>query len=84
MRDLLLGIDIGTSSCKVAAFTPEGKVAAAKSAEYEVFRPKPGWAEQNPEDWMEGICDSIRRIFSETDVKAEEIRGIGVDGQSWS
>ncbi|MCR5487548.1 MAG: xylulokinase [Lachnospiraceae bacterium] len=84
MRDLLLGIDIGTSSCKVAVFTPEGEVAASRSAEYEVYRPKPGWAEQDPEDWVRGIYGCIRRIFEETDVKAEEIRGIGVDGQSWS
>lgn len=84
MRDLLLGIDIGTSSCKVAVFDPEGKVAAAKSAEYEVYRPHPGWAEQDPEDWVKGVYDCIRGILSETEVKAEEIKGIGVDGQGWS
>ncbi len=84
MRDLLLGIDIGTSSCKVAVFEPDGTVVTAKNAEYEVFRPHPGWAEQDPEDWVRGVYDCIRRIFAETDVKAEEIRSIGVDGQSWS
>lgn len=84
MRDLLLGIDIGTSSCKVAVFAPDGTVATAKNAEYEVFRPHQGWAEQNPEDWVQGVYDCIRRIFAETDVKPEEIKGIGVDGQSWS
>ena len=84
MRDLLLGIDIGTSSCKVAVFEPDGTVVTAKNAEYEVFRPHPGWAEQDPEDWVRGVYDCIRRIFAETEVKAEEIRSIGVDGQSWS
>ena len=84
MRDLLFGIDIGTSSCKVAVFTPEGAVVAAKNAEYEVYRPHPGWAEQDPEDWVKGVYDCIRRIFAETDIKPSEIKGIGVDGQSWS
>ncbi len=84
MRDILLGVDIGTSSCKVAAFTPDGKVAATASEEYEVFRPHAGWAEQDPEDWTGAVFKSIRRIFDESDVLPGEIRGIGVDGQSWS
>ncbi len=84
MRDLLLGIDIGTSSCKVAVFTPEGEVVTAKNAEYEVYRPHPGWAEQDPEDWVRGVYDCIKQIFSDTDVRAEEIKGIGVDGQGWA
>lgn len=84
MRDVLLGVDIGTSSCKVAAFLPDGKVVAACGEEYEVKRPHPGWAEQNPEDWTEAVFTSIRRIFEESDVTPEEIRGVGVDGQSWS
>ncbi|MBR1524969.1 MAG: xylulokinase [Lachnospiraceae bacterium] len=84
MRDLLLGIDIGTSSCKVAVFAPDGSVVTAKSAEYDVYRPHPGWAEQDPEDWVRGVYKCIRDILSETDVDASDIRGIGVDGQSWS
>ena len=84
MRDLLLGIDIGTSSCKVAVFAADGTVVTAKNAEYEVFRPHQSWAEQDPEDWVSGVYDCIRRVFAETDVKPEEIKGIGVDGQSWS
>lgn len=84
MRELLLGIDIGTSSCKCAVFDPEGAVLAARTAEYEVFRPKAFWAEQAPEDWAEAVFSCIRSIFAETDVLPGEISGIGIDGQSWS
>lgn len=49
MRPYLLGIDIGTSACKIAVFTRDGEVKASGSKEYPVYYPHPGWAEQNPE-----------------------------------
>ena len=36
MKTCLLGIDIGTSSCKVAIFDRTGRVLAHASAEYAV------------------------------------------------
>jgi len=41
----LLGIDVGTTACKVAAFSVEGEPIAAASVEYDVQRRQPGWAE---------------------------------------
>ena len=49
MKSYLLGIDIGTSACKVAVFDKEGKVLAAANGDYPVYYPQEGWAEQNPE-----------------------------------
>lgn len=83
MEELLLGIDIGTSSCKAAAFRRDGSVAAQANRGYAVSHPRPGWAEQNPDDWWSAVCAAIRELF-EKGVDAGGIRGIGVDGQSWS
>ena len=83
MADILLGIDIGTSSCKVAAFTPEGKVAAQSTQAYPVFYPHIGWAEQAPDEWWAAVCRGIREILSQA-IRPQDIRGIGIDGQSWS
>ena len=83
MRNVLLGIDIGTSSCKVAAFAPDGTVLAQANESYAVYYPKPGWAEQNPEEWWSAVCKAIRHVL-ERGVLAGEIAGIGIDGQSWS
>ena len=82
MRNLLLGIDIGTSSCKVAVFDELGKVITAKNGKYNVLYPQPGYAEQNPLDWWEAIVKCIKEILTEVD--PSEIKGIGIDGQSWS
>ena len=84
MNQYLLGIDIGTSACKVAAFDRDGKVVATASADYEVFYPHVGWAEQNPEDWWNAVCVAIKAMLEKSAISPEEIAGIGIDGQSWS
>jgi xylulokinase len=41
----LLGIDVGTTACKVAAFSEKGELLAAAAVEYDPQRRQPGWAE---------------------------------------
>ena len=84
MTDYLLGIDIGTSSCKVALFDPDGKVAASGGSDYPVSYPRKGWAEQDPGDWWEGVCRAVREMIGNHGIDPGRIAGIGVDGQSWS
>lgn len=80
----LLGIDIGTSSCKVAVFTEHGEAIAQATKTYPIFHPQEGWVEQNPDDWWQAVCQAIKELLSNSRVKPEKIVGIGVDGQSWS
>jgi len=84
MGKLLLGIDIGTSACKVAVFDEDGAVLAQANREYKVYYPESGWAEQDPEEWWSAICEGIKEVLADEKAAAEEICGIGVDGQSWS
>jgi xylulokinase len=41
----LLGIDAGTTGCKTAVFSEDGRLLASAYEEYDVQRPHPGWAE---------------------------------------
>lgn len=84
MKKQLLGIDIGTSACKVTVFDEDGAVLAQENRSYQVYYPQKGWAEQNPEEWWDAICDGIKGVLAVDEVSAEKIAGIGVDGQSWS
>lgn len=84
MDKYLLGIDIGTSACKVAIFDRNGRVMALTNAEYPVYYPQPGWAEQNPQEWWTAICQAIRMALDVSGIEPKEIAGIGIDGQSWS
>lgn len=49
MTDLLLGIDIGTSSSKGVLARPDGEVVATAEREHELSVPRPGWAEHDAE-----------------------------------
>jgi xylulokinase len=84
MNSVLLGIDIGSSACKVAAFSVNGVVLAQSNAEYSTYYPQPGWAEQNPDEWWKAVCQAAQEILQSGKIKAGEIKGIGIDGQSWS
>ncbi len=46
----ILTIDLGSSATKAALWSEEGLVASAK-APVTVEHPRPGWAEQDPEEW---------------------------------
>lgn len=84
MGEYLLGIDIGTSACKIAVFAKDGTVKATGTGDYQVYYPHPGWAEQNPEEWWDAVCRASKETIQKADIKPDEIAGIGIDGQSWS
>ena len=41
----VLGIDVGTSGCKAAAFATDGRCLGSAAGEYKTLYPQPGWAE---------------------------------------
>src|SRR3954452_21328142 len=49
-----IGIDVGTSAVKVIAVAEDGEVLERREVAYPLSTPRPGWSEQNPEDWWEG------------------------------
>ena len=74
----LIGIDIGTSGTKSVLFDTNGKVIASALEEYPLHQPKNGWAEQDPADWWNAVCKTLKAI---TDKADGEIAGIGLSGQ---
>lgn len=84
MSKLLMGIDVGTSACKVALFDLEGRVISKAARSYGIYYPAPGWAEQNPLEWWEAICSAIKEVLAAAGTESGTIAGIGVGGQSWS
>jgi xylulokinase len=77
----LLGIDIGTSGTKTLICDEDGRVLATAMAEHPIFSPKPGWSEQNPEDWWQATIKATRAVVKKAGVKAVDIGGIGLSGQ---
>ena len=82
MRDYLMGIDVGTSACKVSVFDGDGQLVAAASSGYALKTPRAGWVEQDPDDWWRAVCAACKEALSGLD--AGRVAGVGIDGQSWS
>lgn len=62
----LLGIDVGTTACKVMAMSVDGAVIADAQCEYPVLRPQPGYAEQDAVAMWAQIQDVIRVVVAQT------------------
>ncbi|QOV87973.1 xylulokinase [Humisphaera borealis] len=77
----LLGIDIGTSATKTLICDGKGKVIATAMADHPIYSPKPGWSEQEPEDWWKSTCDATKAVLKKAKVKATDVGGIGLSGQ---
>lgn len=80
----LLGIDIGTSACKLVVFSQGGKALTSRTVEYATQYPLPGHVEQDPDHWWEAVCRGTKEMLAQGSVTAGQIAGIGIDGQGWS
>ncbi len=74
---LLAGLDVGTSSVKgLLVVSDDGAVVARAEVAHPLSTPRPGWAEQDPEDWWAGAQAVLFELG-----RAGEIAGIGLTGQ---
>lgn len=78
----VIGIDSGTVSLRTGIFNIEGTPIAFATKEYPVFHLRPGWAEQESNDWWEAAILTTKECLSESKVNPEDIIGISVDGTS--
>ncbi|MDP2898316.1 MAG: FGGY-family carbohydrate kinase [bacterium] len=75
----LMSIDIGTTGCKVIAFSAEGKIIAQAYREYPLIQPKPGWMELNSRDVWEKVASAIREVTAQT--KKDPVKALAVSSQ---
>ena len=80
MKRYLLGIDIGTSACKVIAVDTGGQVAAKALASYPLMSLRPGWAEQDPEHWWQAAQRAVTEVLAALPDR-RAVAGIGLSGQ---
>lgn len=79
---LLLGIDIGTSSIKVAVVDAQTQktIATAQYPEEEatIHAPHPGWAEQDPELWWAHTQQAFEICKKKLNFQPMDISAIGI------
>jgi xylulokinase len=74
----LVGIDVGTSGVKGVAIDEDGAVLALAEQGYPLSTPNPGWAEQDPADWVRATKSVLDQLRSATGTAPA---GIGLSGQ---
>lgn len=83
----VIGLDIGTTGAKGILVTGSGRVLAEAAASYEILTPKPLWAEQWPQVWLDGavavLQDLARRAAEgKTAMAADEAATTTADNRS--
>ena len=81
----LLGYDIGSSSVKASLVDAQSGVCVASASYPKTEAPikavKPGWAEQNPDDWWSYLKAATADIFAQSHVAREDVKAIGISYQ---
>ena len=76
---LYIGVDLGTSAVKLLLMDEKGNILNIVSKEYPVFFPRPGWSQQDPQDWLTQTIAGIRDLIADAD--PSQVAGIGCGGQ---
>ena len=76
---LFIGIDLGTSACKLLLVGENGTIQNEVTREYPLIFPHPGWSEQRPEDWWNAVVAGVPELLRGFD--ASQVVGIGAGGQ---
>lgn len=79
----LLAIDMGSSSCKAAAFSDEGHILASRSYPYLPETPHPSWAEISPLKFWEALQTVVQEVASATRKDPVEVLGISSHAETF-
>jgi xylulokinase len=69
---VIAGIDVGTTAVKAIAIESDGRVLARAEESYALSSPQPGWAEQDPDDWVRAAERALSQL---------EATAVGFSGQ---
>ena len=76
---LYIGVDLGTSAVKLLLMDETGEIHNTVTREYPLEFPRPGWSQQNPEDWWDAVSHGIPELLEGFD--AGQVAGVGAAGQ---
>jgi len=81
-NDGFLGLDIGTSGVKAVVVDARGAIQSSITVPLKLSTPRPGWAEQRPQDWWAAATTALRRATRAA--KRTRVAAVGLSGQMHS
>ena len=73
----VIGCDVGSQGTNTALYSADGKLIAAAYQAYDVLFPHPGWAEQDPREWIKALHSTIRRVLEQVEPSAVKAISFG-------
>ncbi len=77
----ILAHDLGTTGNKASLFNEQGLVVASAFSGYNTDYPRPNWAEQDPNNWWQAVCNSTRQLLSSSRISPKQIACVTFSGQ---
>src|SRR5437763_6387843 len=77
----VIGIDVGTGSARAGIFDTSGKTHAIAVEPFQMWKPKPDYAEQSSEDIWRAVCKVTRECREQAGVAPEAVAGISYDAR---
>ena len=81
-ENLLIGLDIGTTNVKAAAFQENGKLQTEVSASYPTYYPQTGWAEQDPKDWEAAAAKALTELVTRLGADTKHVAALGLSAHA--
>ncbi|HEY6297025.1 MAG TPA: FGGY family carbohydrate kinase, partial [Streptosporangiaceae bacterium] len=78
----VVAVDIGTQSTRAALVDIRGRILDIASSPIELYAPRPGWAEQDPEQWWQTTVANIAAIMARN--PGTRVAALGVGAQMHS
>ena len=82
--DLLLGVDLGTTACKVTVVASDLTVSTVSSPPYPISAPHREWAEQDPRAWGEAVDTTVQRALDSVGAGSRDHVTLSITGQMHS
>ncbi len=79
-NNMIIGLDIGTSSTKAVAFDHQGEVLAQHDITYPILSPQTGYYEQDPNEIYEACIGSLSEVMRQLarEYPSQPLEGISV------
>jgi xylulokinase len=80
----ILAHDTGTGGDKAVLTDLQGHVVASAYQPYEIYTPRPDWAEQDPEELWSAVVATTCQVIQQAGIAPGEILGVGISAQMFN